>query len=257
MFDTGGRLILIGRDSNIAEDRSGPLSGADLDDLSRGSVGPNDPFIGPVELPQGRYYATVISNGQTPSELLSNPLVRLEPVNSLVRIAEDHIGTFGGSTAEDPVVPVLLDPNFVGSGSNLWHVTSNRASDAGHGLTTVFDLSRTNASLFDGGDSFYFGSALSGTVPTGSAGNLLSNPFSLQDYSAADLPVLYFNYFVNNNSGSDAFRVSVVNSSGVATAGRVEQCGRGSSSWGDRLAPDRGWRVASGTDCSQRFRRNE
>ena len=94
--------------------------------------------------------ATVTSNGQTPSELVSNPLARLEPVNSLVRIAEDHIGSFGGSTAADPVVPVLLDPNFVGSGLNLWHVTANRAVDPGHGLNTVFDLSRSAAALADG-----------------------------------------------------------------------------------------------------------
>ena len=53
VFDAAGRLILFAEDSNISDDRSGPLAGIDLADLSRGSVGPKDPFIGPVELPQG------------------------------------------------------------------------------------------------------------------------------------------------------------------------------------------------------------
>ncbi len=218
VFDDSGRLILIGHDSNIAEDRSGPLADADLTDLSRGSVGPKDPYIGPVELPQGTYFPVVTSNGQISADLLGNRLLRLEPVNSVIRIAEDHIGSFGGSTAEDPVVPVLLDPNFVGSGTNLWHVTGNRAANPGHGLNEVFDLSRSGANLTDGGDSFYFGDESAGnTVPAGSMGNMLSNPFSLKGYSANDRPVLYFNHFIDNNSGQDAFRVSLVDAGGNAT----------------------------------------
>ncbi|MEO8165243.1 MAG: hypothetical protein ABI619_07580, partial [Betaproteobacteria bacterium] len=47
VFDSNGVLVLIGRDSNIAEDRPGPLAGSDIADLSRGSVGLADPFIGP------------------------------------------------------------------------------------------------------------------------------------------------------------------------------------------------------------------
>jgi len=395
VFDAAGRLILIGRDSNIAEDRSGPLEGSDLDDLTRGSVGPRDPFIGPVELPQGQYFVAVSSNGRMPTELLNNPLLRLEPVNSVVRIADDHIGTFGGSTAADPVNPVLLDPGFVGMGPNRWHVTTDRSGDPGHGLTTAFDRSRggvggpgaggslleiepndslaaaqnvdggpwnttfdpnigdnlmntsttiphltingsgdgsfdyysfnvTGASAlnpvtaifdvdfgfttggpdsvdaelflfdpagnlitfnddastlsgaggstsvldsyietlltqsgtyvigvgqfpssaastsgitgspldpgqlytlqislqnhgtgggstFNGGQSFYFGDSTAGnTVPAGSTGTLESNTFSLQGYSAEDLPTLYFNYFLQNSAGADSFRVRVV-----------------------------------------------
>ena len=220
VFDTSGTLVLIGRDSNIAEDRSGPLQDpiAALKDLSRGSVGPKDPYIGPIELPEGTYFAAISSNPLIPNELTINPLVRLEPANSVIRIVEDHIGSFGGSTASDPVVPVLLDPNFVGSGTNLWHVTSNRAGDAGHGLNEVFDLSRSGASLINGGDSFYFGDETAGnSVPAGSMGNLLSNPFDLKGYSAEDLPVLYFNYFVDNDTSLDAFRISMVDASGNAT----------------------------------------
>ncbi|MFV1964695.1 MAG: S8 family serine peptidase, partial [Pirellulaceae bacterium] len=144
VYDQAGALILIGRDSNVAEDRPGPLQGSDLRDLSRGTVGPKDPFIGPVELPEGQYYATVLSNSLIPSELdqftsatPNNPLVRLEPLNSLVRIAEDHVDFSGGSTAAPPIVPQLIDPT---GGTGLWHVTSNRANDPGHGLTNATGL---------------------------------------------------------------------------------------------------------------------
>ncbi len=83
-----------------------------------------------------------------PTELLNNPAVRLEPVNSVVRIAEDRIGSYGGSTAVTPVVPLLLDPTFDGttvSPTNLWHVSSLEAATSGHGLTPAFDGSRVGA----------------------------------------------------------------------------------------------------------------
>ena len=108
VFDSFGRLVLIGRDSNISDDRSD-----DGTDLSRGSFGVLDPFIGNVELPEGTYFAAVTSNARVPNELLVNPLVRLEPVNSVTRIAEDHILSSGGSTAAPPVVPFLLDSQSI------------------------------------------------------------------------------------------------------------------------------------------------
>jgi hypothetical protein len=152
VFDSAGRPVLIGRDSNIAEDRPAPvvnpLDQSGMYDLSRGTVGELDPFIGSVEMPQGTYYVAVTSDYLLPDELLNNPDVRLEPVNSTVRIAEDRIGSFGGSTAADPVVPVLLDPAFNGtslSPANLWHVSNLEAASGGHGLTPAFDGSRLGA----------------------------------------------------------------------------------------------------------------
>ncbi len=54
VFDATGALIYIGRDSNVADDQPGPgQEGGDVDDLSRGSVGKLDPFIGPAHLPAG------------------------------------------------------------------------------------------------------------------------------------------------------------------------------------------------------------
>jgi parallel beta-helix repeat protein len=126
VFDANGRLILRGKDSNIAEDRPAALNGADLDDLSRGSVGELDPFIGPVLLPEGVYTTVVTSNGQIPQEMdqylgrgvvnnyydptATNSQLRLEPINSVARIAEDRIGQSGGSNVVgSDTLPVLFD----------------------------------------------------------------------------------------------------------------------------------------------------
>ena len=132
VFDEDGNLILIGRDSNIADDQAGPTQGNGLTDMSRGTVGKLDPFIGSVQLPTGAasgsgytYTVAVSSNGQLPQALNgqfvgfgANGLVRLEPVNSVRRIVEDHIGFIGhqtgipglpgGSSQLDPVAPELL-----------------------------------------------------------------------------------------------------------------------------------------------------
>ena len=119
VFDPAGNLILVGRDSNIGDDRPAPLEGTDLDDLNRGSVGPLDAFIGTIELPvdeTGSYSIAISANTQVPEELeqffdpaADNPAIRLEPVNSVVRIAEDHIDSSVFSTADAPIVPVLID----------------------------------------------------------------------------------------------------------------------------------------------------
>src|SRR5690606_27072814 len=105
VFDSDGRLIYVGRDSDIADDQSGPEQGADFDDLTRGSFGKLDPYIGSIHLEEGdskTYYVAVSSNAFIPSVLdfahettPTNPNVRLEPVTSLKRIVEDHIGFVG------------------------------------------------------------------------------------------------------------------------------------------------------------------
>ncbi|MDA1055264.1 MAG: pre-peptidase C-terminal domain-containing protein, partial [Planctomycetota bacterium] len=126
VFDAAGNLILNGRDSNVADDRPGPNQGADLDDLNRGSVGPLDPFIGPTELPASEaapvvYYVAVSSNARIPAEmdqflvpLATNPLLRVEPVNSLQRIAEDQVSTTNRSQlAIGPQVDLFDNSSFV------------------------------------------------------------------------------------------------------------------------------------------------
>ena len=114
-----GELIYSSEDSNIGSDRPTPLSGDNLDDLSRGSVGPLDPYLGPVTLPEGSYLLKVFPATTTPCALSQfterlpcDPYVRAEPVDALLRVVDDHIGDAGPlvSTPEaDPVVPVFVN----------------------------------------------------------------------------------------------------------------------------------------------------
>jgi hypothetical protein len=53
LFDSDGALIARSSDSLIQEDVPAPLQGADVTDLSRGSISGSDPFIGPIDLPGG------------------------------------------------------------------------------------------------------------------------------------------------------------------------------------------------------------
>ncbi|HJN11945.1 MAG TPA: pre-peptidase C-terminal domain-containing protein [Pirellulaceae bacterium] len=143
VFDDDGNLVAIGTDSNVAEDRPAPLAGSSSDDLSRGSAGALDPFLGPVEFPAvgtavGRYFVAVAANAVRPEgmdqfalPLPSNPLVRVEPANSLNRIAEDHInGTNLSNIATGPQVPVLFDQNSSVE-FNLGDVTLYALQDSG------------------------------------------------------------------------------------------------------------------------------
>ncbi len=130
VFDSTGRLMYVGRDSNVAADQPAASQGNNFNDLSRGSLGKLDPFIGSVQMPAGnptgsgsiedgaaavapdpskqlRYYVAVSSNEQLPSALdatfkasATNSLIRLEPVNSVTRVVEDHIGFTGYHSGE-------------------------------------------------------------------------------------------------------------------------------------------------------------
>lgn len=124
VFDALGNLIYVGRDSNISDKQPLPTGNQTAADLSRGSFGKLDPYIGSVQLPEGTsktYYVAVSSNGALPQQLNAtfrsdalNKLVRLEPVNSVKRVVEDHIGFTSYATADmsgaaqglDPILPV-------------------------------------------------------------------------------------------------------------------------------------------------------
>ena len=102
VFDTYGRVILFAQDSNVADDQLAPLSNGDLSNLSNGSAGSLDPYIGPVALPAGTYFVAVSSNAFVPEQVLSNPLVRREPINSIARVVEDHVQSTQYATASPP-----------------------------------------------------------------------------------------------------------------------------------------------------------
>ncbi len=120
VFNSAGELILAGGDSNISDDLPTTGQSNSTTDLSRGSAGTNDPYIGAAELVEGTYFIAVSNQQQVPLPLdqffntdSANPLLRLEPIDSVIRIAEDRIGSFGGGTAEAPIVPLLFDSESI------------------------------------------------------------------------------------------------------------------------------------------------
>ena len=107
IFDDQGRLILVSRDSDIQDDQAD----GDTENLAAGSFGKLDPYIGSVHLPSAtpgstfRYHVAVSSNARLPQAMNAtfvsgalNSQIRLEPVSSVQRIVEDHIG-FSGYTS--------------------------------------------------------------------------------------------------------------------------------------------------------------
>ncbi|MEI6504403.1 MAG: hypothetical protein WCO90_00805, partial [Planctomycetota bacterium] len=130
VFNAQGQLMYVGRDSRLSQngapDQPAPGQGNGFDDLSKGSVGVLDPFIGPAQMPTGtpgapqRYYVAISSNEQLPAVLdatfnsaATNRLVRLEPVTSTFRVVEDHIGFVGYRSGEEYTGSDSLDYTYV------------------------------------------------------------------------------------------------------------------------------------------------
>ncbi|MFH1920060.1 MAG: S8 family serine peptidase, partial [Planctomycetota bacterium] len=94
VFDSQGRLVLAGNQSNVADDRPEPIAGATVQNLSQGSVGAGDPFIGTAFLQEGNgvtYFVAISSTLRVPQELEDvSPLTRREPLNSVARIATEN-----------------------------------------------------------------------------------------------------------------------------------------------------------------------
>ncbi|MCA9132784.1 MAG: PPC domain-containing protein, partial [Planctomycetales bacterium] len=121
VFNANGNLILNGLGSELLDDQASP--GAGNSELERGSAGILDPYIGPYELPTetqtglpgGRYYLAITNSDMVPAIMASytNPNfpdsnMRLQPIEGVRLIAEDHIGSQGGSTAITPITPILF-----------------------------------------------------------------------------------------------------------------------------------------------------
>ena len=118
LYDSTGRLIQFGENSNILDDRATAARGADNTDLGRGSTGSLDPYIGSVELRAGTYFLAVTNRTQVPS-VIANRLnragaqddsgVRIQPINSGRLIVEDRVGNDRiSATAQGPITPVFL-----------------------------------------------------------------------------------------------------------------------------------------------------
>lgn len=144
VFDSNGNLILGGLGSSIVDDQASPVNGADNSDLSRGTAGSLDPFIGSYELPAGRYFLAVTNSDMVPAVLatytdpnFADPEMRLQPIEGVQLIAEDHIGGQGGSTALAPLTPVLF-PNSSVIEHSLSDIALYVSQDVGNELTNVY-----------------------------------------------------------------------------------------------------------------------
>ncbi len=141
MFDDTGTLIYLARNSNVNDDQPAPSSGSDVTDMSRGSFGKLDPYLGPVQLRENdgkRYFLAVTPDSNLP-EVLNNPRVRIEPILAQDRLIDDRVGGSWVPTFSTEVrpAPQRLFPNmnahadafklgdvvlFVHNGERLWTV---------------------------------------------------------------------------------------------------------------------------------------
>ena len=91
----GLKLVAVARSSSIVDDQPAPLSSKPAADLTRGSFGKFDPFLGSIQLTEGTlktYYVAIASDAMLPTVLAAlnqaeppNKLKRLEPTNSVQR----------------------------------------------------------------------------------------------------------------------------------------------------------------------------
>lgn len=108
VFNEAGQLIFVGRDSNIQDDQ--PAGSNPLYDLTRGSNGKLDAYIGSAQISEGTYYVAISTSGMRPTSISANfvgasntSLARMEPITGVRRIVEDHIGFEGYHTGSDEV----------------------------------------------------------------------------------------------------------------------------------------------------------
>ncbi len=181
VFSEDGQLIFLGRESNITDDRpSAGGDGQDSEDLSRGSIGDRDPFVGPVHLVPGRRYrVAIMSNGSVPTAaagtLLSsvggdaNQLMRLEPISSVRRVVEDHIGFTGYDSHGNPIAPTTPAILPIGSATSL--AASVRAFTLADVPLYVVTNSNNNGDDFD---RLHTANASTGQVQTRVTDNVVS-----------------------------------------------------------------------------------
>ena len=142
----------------------------------RGSAGNEDPFIGTVELAEGTYFMAIAGHTRLPEPLdqffnrnTTNPLLRLEPIEALERIASQR--DFGAAVLQDPTQPTILFDNdsieeyafddvllYVNTGASLFIVnpfTGANYGRVGDFIDEINDIAfRNNGELFAYSDYF-------------------------------------------------------------------------------------------------------
>ncbi|WDI42567.1 GEVED domain-containing protein [Bremerella sp. P1] len=124
VYSSTGQLIFISDSGAVNDDLIHPQTpdADELADLSRGSDSNGDPYLGTIMLPAGTpdnpitYYVAVSSQERTSIQMnqffqsnATNTLVRLEPINSVHRIVEDHISSGFYSTPAAPDSTSIVD----------------------------------------------------------------------------------------------------------------------------------------------------
>lgn len=161
------KLLYASKDGRDADDVPAPLSGANLDDLGRGSVSGEDPLLGPIELSPtalpslngGFRFLVAVTAGLQPFEYQqftvgvplpdpereeeegrgvielppfpNNPLVRFEPVGSVTRLIDEDFSDPGDTLAN--AVPHFLGdvPLFISRATNISLVNPYNGSNGG------------------------------------------------------------------------------------------------------------------------------
>ena len=116
VFRPDGTLVLMADDSNIHDDQPAAQKGADTADLTRGSMGTRDAYIGPIELPPGEYIVAVTNKSQSHVSMRQFSdvdaggfaSVRVEPIDSVQRISEDRFDTLPAARPSTNAAPVQV-----------------------------------------------------------------------------------------------------------------------------------------------------
>jgi VCBS repeat-containing protein len=160
---TSGQLTLVANanDSNIQDDQPRVGLGSDVTDLTRGSQGKRDAYLGPIELPQGDYTVAVTNaslknvNMDQFTDLNGTPgsnLVRVEPLDSVQVISEDRF---------DPDNRPSRNLAPVQESFALASASPSMPNAAGVGLPNSVPFNLSDVTLFAGyTDQLLYGNAL-------------------------------------------------------------------------------------------------
>ncbi len=146
IFNSAGTLLLHGSGSQIADQQTEPLPGANSGNLTHASYSVGDAYVGPVYLPTGNTYYVAITTLEATAKQQTDPLLRWEPVDSINQIADDNIGTQHAATASalSSAPPFVLFPGTAATELNQAAVPFN-LGDVPLYILTAQDLYTVNS----------------------------------------------------------------------------------------------------------------
>ena len=174
--------------------------------------------MGPRVIENGLYRQTIFASTEDGwlYALEINEAGEVEPANVFYNGRAAIPITFNDGFAGSPLFTSPTGIAFSHLEESLFQQTGSRGLEPGHGLDVPEDRSRTGTF---GGQSLYFGvtandpddntigspdDANGDIAPGGSHGSIISRAFSLEGYSPADQPTLYFTYFLEVEENDDS-----------------------------------------------------